>query len=216
MDEIVLDVNLRSADEHDVARDAPVVPPVKGHGGNRISTAAVVDLDADEVVPVNDVVGDINLERGEPSLMACQFVPVEPNGAAVADRAEIEKEPFSGACRRCAEMPRIPNRSLIILKLRNLAVEVPRDIEPEAAVKRIFKKLCLCLRLAVKPQLFAPPKVVEVDYCVSLTVKKLIVTPIDILHKFGRAVSLPVFRCLHGVITGMSRHRQDRDGKRRE
>ena len=148
--------------------------------------------------------------------MACQFVSVEPDGAAVADRAEIEKEPFSGACRRCAEMPCIPNRSLIILKLRNLAVEVPGDIEPEATVKRIFKKLCLCLRFAVKPQLFAPPKVVEVDYCVPLAVKKLIVTPIDILHKFGRAVSLPVFRCLHGVITGMSRQRQDRDDKKRE
>ena len=62
-------------------------------------------------------------------------LPVEVNNAAVAHSTEIKVEPMSGLDLAYLKMPCIPYGSLIVLKLRQLAVEIPRDIKTKPVVE---------------------------------------------------------------------------------
>lgn len=178
-DEIVPDKGVGHADEHHVARDAAVVPPVEGHRRDGVRGAGVVDLHGQKVAFGLEAARHLDLKGCESAFMGADLLAVEVDPAAVADGPEMEELPPAGLLGG-VEPPGIPHRAFVVFQLGHLAVPVRGNVEPQAVVERIFVEIGLSLRPAVEVDLVFAALIVEIDDGVPLSVERLHVASVNV------------------------------------
>src|ERR1035441_10289612 len=90
---IILNEDCRHFNQHHVARNSAIAPPVELQGRHGVGASRVADFDNQKVVAVAQDRSRLEIERRESTFVLPQLLSIQVNGGLVIRRAEVNKDP---------------------------------------------------------------------------------------------------------------------------
>ena len=134
---VVFDIRLWHADQHHVAGNASVVPPVEDACRHVVLMALVVYLHNHKVLALLHHVGHVETERRETTFMPTGFLAVDIDDGLIVDGTEVQQQALAlDGC--VVEVALHPYRTLIEKQLCQLCVPVARHMHGRRLVEVVL------------------------------------------------------------------------------
>ena len=138
----------RHFDQHHIAGNPAITPPVKLQRGHGVGAAHIAHFDNQKVLAVAQNRSRLEIECRESTFVFAQLLSVQINGGLVIGRAEVNKDARVRPL-VIIELPPVPHRPFIEHQVFALRIPVSRNIQHGRRVEAVFDAIALAARLFI-------------------------------------------------------------------